>query len=205
MRVLTLTLIAFLAGCAAVSERPPSPDIAAAWQMRQASLAAINRWELHGRVALRSGDDGGQASLQWTRDVDMHRIELTGPISSARVRLTQTPFGAEMRDTEDHVYRDSSIQRLLQRRIGWELPVDELNYWILGLPARGAVSRSELDPWGRLKTLEQAGWEVRFLEYAQQGELELPSRLSARRVGSSTPIEVRVAIETFNLAGASKR
>jgi outer membrane lipoprotein LolB len=197
MRLLIIVLVSLLAGCAALPERAPSGDPASVWKGRQVLLAQINAWDLRGRVALRNGGEGGNASLQWVRDTDKHRIELSGPIGSARVRLTQNLYGAELRGTDDTVYRDSSMQRLLLRRIGWDLPIEELNYWILGLPAPGTLTRSELDEWGRLKMLEQAGWEVRFLEYAQQGQLELPIRLSARRVGSATPIEARLVIETW--------
>ena len=200
MRLLLLMLFSLLAGCAVLPERVPSTDPEATWTLRQTLLAQIDTWTLRGRVALRSGDEGGQASLQWKRQAETQRIELAGPIGSGRVRLTQNRFGAELRDARDRVYRDSSLQRLLLRRVGWDLPFDDMNYWVLGLPAPGGITRSELDAWGRLATLEQAGWEVRFLDYTKQGQFELPSQLVVRRTGTTTPVEARLIIETWTFS-----
>ncbi|HKQ31143.1 MAG TPA: lipoprotein insertase outer membrane protein LolB, partial [Burkholderiales bacterium] len=171
-----------MAGCAAVPERPPLADPVSAWKARQVALVKIDVWGLRGRVALRSGETGGQASLQWKREGDTHRIEISGPIGGSRLRLTQDRSGAELHDAEGRTDRDVSLQRLLQRRTGWDLPFKDLNYWVRGLQALGPVERSEIDPWGRLTLVEQDGWEVRFSEYSQQGQFELPSRIVARRL-----------------------
>lgn len=197
--------IILLAGCAVSPPRPAVPDAQAAWAARQAALTQIRSWDARGRVALRSGDEGVQASVQWTRDNDTQRIELAGPFGGGRVRLTQNKDSAELQDSDNRIYRDSSIQRLLQRRVGWDLPISELNYWILGLPAPGLVTNSELDEWGRLKSFQQSGWEVRVLEYSHQGSFELPNRLFVRRVGASmASIEARVVIETWTLSEPPK-
>jgi outer membrane lipoprotein LolB len=203
MRILRLFVaLIFLAGCAVAPSRPPVSDPQAAWTAHRAALARIQTWDVRGRVAVRSGDDGVQASLLWVRESDLQRIELTGPFGGGRVRLIQNRDGAELHDTDNRVYRDSSLQRLLQRRVGWDLPISELNYWMLGLPAPGAVTGMELDEWGRLKVLQQSGWEIRLLEYSQQDGVELPSRLFVRRVETSTaPMEARLVVEKWTIRG----
>ncbi len=182
-------------------------DVQAAWEARQLSLAQVNAWDLHGRLALRTANEGFQASLHWLRKQDVHRIELAGPLGGGRVRLTQDKSGAELRDASDKSYRDVSVQRLLARTTGWDVPLEGLNYWALGLPAPGVVTRSELDEWGRLKLLEQRGWEIRFLEYVAQGAVELPSKIFIKRKSvsdaNSATLEVRLVIETWTLGNPS--
>lgn len=194
--------MALCAGCAALPERPPVVNPENAWQVRQASLASVNAWDIRGRLALRSADEGFQVSLHWIRDQHVHRIDLTGPLGGGRVRLTQDKNGAELRDANEKLYRDSSVRQLLARTTGWDVPLEGLNFWVLGLPAPEAATKSQLDRWGRLMVLEQQGWEIRFLEYAHQGAHELPTRVFVKRVSGAmgdTTLEVRLVVEKWSL------
>lgn len=195
-------MMALCAGCAALPERPPVANPENAWQVRQASLASVNAWDIRGRLALRSADEGFQVSLHWIRDQHVHRIDLTGPLGGGRVRLTQDKNGAELRDANEKLYRDSSVRQLLARTTGWDVPLEGLNFWVLGLPAPEAATKSQLDRWGRLMVLEQQGWEIRFLEYARQGAHELPTRVFVKRVSGAmgdTTLEVRLVVEKWSL------
>jgi outer membrane lipoprotein LolB len=202
VRLLLFAIAAVISACAVAPERAPLGDPASVWQQRQVSLARIRAWDLRGRLWLRSADEGFNLSLQWRREADRHRIDLTGPLGGGRVRLTQDRHGAELRDASDVVDRDASVQQLLARRTGWDLPLDGLNYWVLGLPAPDAPTQSEIDSWGRLKTLEQFGWDIRFLEYVQQGGHELPSRvfIKRRHDAADRTLEVRLVVEKWAVA-----
>lgn len=206
MRPFLLLLVLLLTGCASLPERPPVADISAAWRERQAALAGIHTWELRGRIAVRTAEDGGPASLHWVRRQDTHRIDLAGPFGGGRVRLTQEAGAAELRDSSGQTHRDSSMQRLLARATGWWLPLEGLNYWVLGLPAPDAPMELRLDAWGRLQTLEQLGWDITFTEYIEHGGYELPRRVFIRRKDDGTSmLEVRLAVEQWNLPGAAAK
>ncbi|MEK7261368.1 MAG: lipoprotein insertase outer membrane protein LolB, partial [Pseudomonadota bacterium] len=202
-----LFALLLLSGCAALPARAPD-EVARAWAMRQQALAPITNWELRGRIALRSRDEGMQASLHWVRERERQRISLVGPLGSGQVRLTQDAGGAELRDTEKNVRRAPTARQLLVETTGWDVPFDDMNWWVRGLPAPGAKAEQELDEDGRLKTLTQFGWEVEFLEYGRYGAYELPSKLFARRRENAPGIglnhvttEVRVVIERWVLPG----
>lgn len=206
--------LAALAGCATVVERPPAPDARAAWAARNEQLAPIDAWELHGRVALQSQTDGWSATLRWMRDAARHDIDLTGPLGGGRVRLRQDASGAELRDSEHRVLRDHSAESLLLRATGWLLPVDGLNYWVLGLPAPGEANEVQLDQWGRPQRLSQHGWQVQYLDYAQFGRYELPSRVFLKRrvEHNATPgtgdepdtLEVRLVVDRWTLKSSGQ-
>jgi outer membrane lipoprotein LolB len=193
----------FLAGCASLPDRAPVADKHNAWRERQTVLARLDTWELRGRVALRTAQDGGQASLHWLRKRDSHRIDLAGPFGGGRVRLTQEAGAAELRDSSGRVWRDRSLTEVLARATGWRLPLEGLDAWALGLPAPGEPAELELDEWGRLKRLVQLGWDISFLNYAEHHGYELPSRLFIKRAGGGEPeVEVRLAISEWTLSPA---
>jgi outer membrane lipoprotein LolB len=191
-----------LAGCASLP--PPVKDPQAAWAARVRELAPLQSWELHGRVALRARDEGWHASVVWIRRPESHEIDLSGPLGSGHVRLSANQDGAQLRDSSNHVLRAANAEALLRRATGWDLPVGGLDYWVLGLPAPGIPESQVLDPWGRLKTLRQSGWDIEFLSYDNDGALELPSKLFLRRqqvaaADASGTLEVRLVIDKWVL------
>ena len=198
----------WLAGCTTVpSLPPPSENPAATWQARQLALAPLTHWNIQGRLALRTADKGGQGSLQWVRDQDRHTIDITGPLGRGHMRLTQDRDGAELRDADQKIWYAPNAQQLLFRTTGWLIPLDGLNYWMLGLPAPEAAASQDLDEWGRLKTLRQSGWDIRFLEYTRIGSLDLPSKLFVKKLPenadgndpNNATLEVRLLIEHWAL------
>jgi len=197
----------WLAGCTTIPSPPPSDNPAATWQARQVALAPLTRWTIQGRLALRTADNGGQASLQWVRDQDRHTIDITGPLGHGHMRLTQDRNGAELRDADQKTWYAPNAQQLLFRTTGWLIPLDGLNYWMLGLPVPEAAASQDLDEWGRLKTLRQFGWDIRFLEYTRIGTVDLPSKLFVKKLAEpaagndpqNARFEVRLLIEHWAL------
>jgi outer membrane lipoprotein LolB len=191
-----------MAGCAAVPERPAVEDREVEWQSRQAALRHLVAWELRGRLALRTDEEGANASVRWKHEGDRNQVDLAGPFGGGRVRVTQDVNGAELRDAGGKIYRDAMLGDLLARVTGWRLPIESLRYWIVGLPEPNAAQRRTLDAWGRLQTLAQSGWEVQFLEYTTQGAFEVPRRLFIKRANSAGDdrlIEARFVIDSWTI------
>lgn len=201
MRYLLLLVVAvLLAGCATSPERPAASDPQAAWLERQLALASIDSFELRGRLALRRGDEGVQVSLNWLLEPDRQRLDLAGPFGGGRVRATETRQGAELRDSNNRIYRDISMRELLARRTGWWLPLDAFRFWVVGMPAPFGTHESEVDEYGRLKSLKQLGWKINFLEYTSVGHYELPRRLFIERnpaPAGDEVLEARIVIEQW--------
>jgi outer membrane lipoprotein LolB len=204
--VLFLCPLLLLSGCAALPARPPE-DAARAWAARQRTLAPLTSWDIHGRIAMRGPDQGVQATLHWVRAQERHRISLVGPLGSGQVRVTQDAGGAQLRNAGKHVYRAPTARKLIADTTGWDVPLEGMNWWMLGLPVPGTPVEEVLDEWGRLRQLTQLGWEVEFLEYTRHGFHELPSKLFLRRRDNGVAgagldrvtLEVRLVIERWTL------
>lgn len=198
-----------VAGCATIDDRPPTQDVTAAWQQRQVELAALNHWQIRGRLSARTEDEGWHASLLWMRDNDRHAIDLWGPLGRGHVRLNQDPSGAQLRDAQNNTYWAKDGKRLLFDITGWWLPLDSLNYWVLGVPVPAEPNVQSLDASGRLKRLRQLGWDIDFVQYRRQGNYDLPSKLFIRRKLDVTEgvqpdadpptLEVRLFIERWTM------
>jgi outer membrane lipoprotein LolB len=196
-------VLLLLAACSTIPERVPVSDRQVAWQQRQVALSDIYAWDMRGRAFVRAGEEAGQTALHWVRDRMTHRIDLILALGAGSMRLTQDERGAELRDRENRISRDSSLQLLLRRSTGWDLPLESLNYWVLGLPAPGEIVKNEIDEYGRLQLLEQKGWKVEYIEYSDFSGFDLPSRVHVKR-NDGAAMEIRLAIQAWELSSGRR-
>ena len=209
MRPITLALavIILLTGCVTWPPSQPEFENQAAWNKRLVKLSPIRNWELTGRMSLRNDEEAYQASLRWIRKQSRHRIDLTGPFGRGYISLRQDRSGAEMRDSDKNIFRAKNVETLLRQRTGWDIPLQGMEYWVLGLPMPDQVKKMRLDRRGRLKHLSQKGWYIRFIQYRQYGDIELPRKIflsKSRGDGSAGEVahrvlEVRLVINYWQL------
>ncbi len=186
-----------LAGCAP-TPRKPADDPQQRWQARQQQLGAVDRWRAEGRLSIDRGGEGGQAYFDWQQRGERLRLRLTGPWGQGGGVIEAGPSGAQLDLGDGERYRGPDARRLLASVYGWDIPVAELRYWLVGLARDGA--RPDLDRFGRLARLDWQGWRIEYEAYQQVGGLELPSRVRARQ---GEAVEIRIAIHDWALPGAS--
>ncbi len=148
------------------------------WAEHKAAAEKLQQWNLSGKLAVKTGNEGGQARLRWQRDAQTQHIELAGPIGTGRVVLDEGPSGAVLKDTAGQVQNGPDLQTLLQQRLGWPIPFSKLQYWVRGLPASEAALTT-LNKQGQLLYSEEGGWQVKFLTYqsittADQSTVQVP-------------------------------
>lgn len=200
-RIFLIVFSAFLCvSCSAPSPRPAEAQLQQLWRQHESALLPIQHWELRARLAVRADDQGGQATLVWRRDGSRHSLRLSGPLGRGLLQLTQDENGAQLQDAEQRILRASSAEELLFRYTGWRLPVENLNYWVRGLPVPGIAMEPELDDNGHLKVLLQEGWEVQYEEYMHVEGRTLPRRLrltNPHKTVGQPAMEVRLVIERW--------
>ncbi len=141
-----------------------SEAIQVAWMEREPALAAIDAWRVRGKIAVRAGNKGGHASLRWDRDQAIQHIELAGPIGGGRVVIDADAEGARLQDTRGGDLSGDSVAELVQQRLGWPLPFDQLPDWLRGLPS-GEDARIEWDEAGRIARMNDQGWQLSYPAY----------------------------------------
>lgn len=153
------------AGCAGKTAAPTAP--APVVDPAQSARAKLVRWELQGKLGVRTNDLGGAASLLWRRDGARHHIELFGPFGSNRVVIKQDNHSAALRDSANQTRRAKTAREVLFQSAGWHVPFEELTRWVVGLPAggEGEGENETRDAAGNLSMLREAGWTVRYLAW----------------------------------------
>ena len=176
---------AVLAGCATMR-----PAIAPApWEQRLSELEHSSAWQLDGRAAVSLGTQGWQASLDWRQRGDSSEVHLAGPFGVGALVLKATPAGISVNGAPP----SEDVVAQLRDRLGFELPIDSLRFWLQGIPDPSSEFELTRNNQDRALELTQAGWNIRYDGYmANNGDL-LPARLVMRRADA----RVRIAVDRW--------
>ena len=183
-------LVLLLAACAGPQSRPTT---SASWEDHSARLRELTVWAADGKLALRSPQQSESASFQWSQHGVITRLYLSGPLGVAATSLYSDGKTLTVRQGEDVATLDLTDSGELERRTGWDLPLLALPHWLKGLPAPGlAVQRMEPGPDpALLQVLQQDNWEIHFDDYANYGEMTLPTRLTIQRRDTTVRLIIR--------------
>jgi outer membrane lipoprotein LolB len=178
-----------LSACMTTRRAPlPAPGAApAAWDQRVPALQQLDAWKLDGRAAVAVGTQGWQASLDWHEQGAMAEVHLAGPFGVGALTLKRTPDGLSLNGAPP----SDAVVAQLQERLGFELPLDNLRYWLLGVPAPDSPFEVLRDEHDRAKQVTQAGWLVAYEKYMPVSGDVLPARLVLTREG----VRVRIVVD----------
>lgn len=196
-----LTILLALAGCSAPGplSRPESERVRL-YEVRHKSLGKVEEWAIEGRLAVNDGEDGGSGHLNWFWRDGFSRMDFYGALGRGAWKLTSDADGALLEMASGETYRADDVRQLAEQQIGWEIPVDALAWWVLGLASPGEWEARELDEEGHLQTLGQYGWTIEFAGYREIAEVSLPRKISARRQSR----EVKLAIRNWRVVGPNR-
>jgi outer membrane lipoprotein LolB len=176
-----------LASCAAI--RPP-PSTVAAWPARVRQLQRADDWDLQGRAAVAIGARGWQASVDWRQHGADTVVHLAGPLGVGASVLRLGPDGLSVNDAPP----SQDAVDAMQRRIGFDLPIANLRFWLLGVPDPGLGYSLTMNGQDRAERLIQAGWTVVFERYRPTAADRLPDRLVLSREG----VRVRIVVDRWD-------
>ena len=194
-QLIVISLLALLTGCAGLTNREAiegqgNPHL---WKAHKAQIGALDAWQINGKVGIRAPKDSGSGTLFWLQRQDYYDIRLSGPLGRGAARLTGRPGAILLEVANQGRYEAESPEALLEEQLGWRLPVSHLQWWVRGLPAPDSKSRVTLDSNSQLARLQQDGWDVEYLSYAEQNGYSLPQRIKLH----GTNLDVTLVIKDW--------
>lgn len=185
-------LVMALAGCQTV---PVTPAPTVAWNVRRPALQSLDRFGLHGRVAVAVDGQGFNGGLRWTQSAAVTRLELTGPLGAGGVEVTADGGSLSVVTSSGKRLGNADARAELEDKLGFEPPLGSLRYWVLGVPDPDAPASIQLDSQQRLTGLTQDGWQVDYTSYMPVGAEWLPRLLTLRRA----QVRVRMVVDGWQL------
>jgi outer membrane lipoprotein LolB len=179
LRVYILACVVFLAGCASTVKQNDSQPLQAskADERHVERVQGLLKWHAKGRLAVKKGDKGGNASFVWQQIADRYQVQMHGPFGSGAVVITGGPNHVTAKESNGKKHSASTPEVLMQQLAGWQVPLAGLQYWIRGVPIPGVkVSLQRLNAQGLLENLVQDGWNIHISEYTQD-KMPLPKKM----------------------------
>ena len=159
-------VVVLLAGCAS---RAPTP---------KSGLEDLV-FRVEGKISVRGGDRGVSASFVWWQRESSFEAEFWGPLGSQRTRIQGDEGSFAIVDAVHERLAGANPEAVMQRELGWSVPVAVLPHWIRGTPSPARPWQKAMhDRAGRFVTFEQAGWQV---EVVARDDNALPTRIRAQR------------------------
>ena len=154
-----------LAGCAST---PPSAGVPTGAPLQTAAAHAY-----HGRFAVQYDDRLGKqqnvyGNFDWQEHGNDVSLELRSPLGQTLAVVKSTPQAASLELPNRPTQYAADVGDLMQRTLGFALPLAGLRYWLLPTPAPATPAETVRDPAddSRVKQIRQDGWTIDYLAYA---------------------------------------
>jgi outer membrane lipoprotein LolB len=199
---LSLLMLMLVVSCATAPQRPKPADVEAAWALRQSILRTQRVWDLDGKLAVSTDEDGWHAGVHWRQVGERFRIDLLDPFGRTVARIEGDDDGVALIQRDGEVITAADPESLMQAFYGWALPLSGLRYWVLGIPEpkRGFerdAKHGHLDAYGRLAKLRQGGWAIDYQQYHDTQPIELPQEIAL----SNRALKVKLVVSEWQLGG----
>lgn len=195
--VVALGGLALLSGC---QTAPPAgipavtgPGADAPWAEQRAALETFASYNLNGRVAVAANGQGFSAGLRYGQQPHRSDLALDGPLGIGGLRVELEGESLRIFTSRGEQLDGVAARAELERRLGFALPLAELRWWLLGVPAPGSGAAVQDAQSGEISAFEQNGWNVRIDSRAPALGFALPKRLTAERAGA----RMKLLVETW--------
>lgn len=192
---IAMVLALALAACAAprVALKPDAAMLTKQAE-REKAISADSDWQLEGRLGVSDGRDGGSGSLQWRQDGDRYRFSVHAPVTGKTWVLSGDRGHAVLEGLREQPVEGGDAAALLERELGWHVPVAALTDWVRGMRASGEAS-IEFRSDGLPATIRQDGWTIEYRDYDASQQPPLPRRVFAR----NGDYRVRLSVSRWEL------
>ena len=189
--------IALLSGCEKQGSGPFAPQtfVVQSPLARQAALAKIKYWRMSGSFSIRQENHHAEmASFTWWQSDRTYRIAILSVLDLYRVDIYRMNDIVKLWKNGTLSLTAHSPEELLEEAMGWSLPISDLRYWIIGMPApqKHGTFFVKYDQYGHLSDLKQDGWTLHFDSYKRQVDApDFPKRITLSRPGITVKIVVK--------------
>jgi outer membrane lipoprotein LolB len=192
LRVALVAGVALFAGCrtAPVPQVGPGPGAEAPWPLQREQLEQLDTYSLNGRVAVAAGAQGFTASLRYQQQPSRADMALDGPMGLGGMRLALAGEELEVTTSNGESLDGGEARAEIERRLGFVMPLAELRWWLLGIPAPGEVALDQDAVTGEIRGFRQHGWQVSVETRTPALGFALPRRLTAHREGARLKLAV---------------
>lgn len=174
-KILLIFVVLLLSSCA-INSVPPTVHYLP-WAKREAQLSAIRNWQMYGALGIRYANQTSMAHFTWQQTAGHFAINIYTPINLGGVKITGDTHQVILWKSATEKIIAKTPEQLMNKELGWSLPLFDLRYWILGLPAPQIPYKAKFDSYNHLSYLEQQGWKINYFAFQSIKNIDLPTSI----------------------------
>lgn len=179
-------LLLLVQGCATPRIQPSAEPLAQ-------NAIGIERFDLSGRVGIQHEQEGYSGGLKWQHRALSDELLILNPLGQGIARINRDASGISLTTAQGETFRAADAESLTQQVLGWRLPLDGLQYWVLGLPSPKAPYEIEKNA-QHITRLTQQGWQIEYLSFKTDRGMLLPAKIVLQQ-GS---LEIKLIIDKWD-------
>src|SRR5262249_45201300 len=122
------------------------------------------------------------ANLRYRQQGPRADVALDGPMGLGGMRMQVAEHDISVTNSRGQTLDGAAARGEIENRLGFELPLAELRWWLLGVPAPGSPAEAHDDgAGGPIRDFAQNGWRVSIQSRSPGLGFALPQRLVAER------------------------
>lgn len=169
-----------IGGCAIQPPVRPATDVSV-HQIHLKQIAAIQTFNIQGRLAVNADGKGYSGSLHWLHLSDTDGIDIFTPLGSKIAHIEKSTAQVTLTNAKGERVSAQDAESLTEKTLGWRLPLSGLSDWAVGRPTQASIDQQQWDNAGRLTLLEQQGWKIEYTQYMDSLGVSLPQKITLRR------------------------
>ncbi len=185
-RISVILFAGALAGCDSVyapTQQTQANYQVQSTQQRASGLKEVRSWNASGAISIQQAPKSPVIMhFEWRQmGPDNYHVDLAASLNLAAVTITGAPHRVTLQKGNEAPISAPTPEILMQRNLGWVLPIPSLWYWARGLQAPGPVQGMQYDKYGHLVFLQQNGWRATFGNYQVMQGVDLPGIIELQR------------------------
>jgi outer membrane lipoprotein LolB len=151
-----------------------------------------SQWRINGKLGIQTGTDSGSVIIDWHQRNDQYNIRVNGSFGQGSAWIKGDSELIAIERTGQQPTTSTSPEQLLKEALGWTIPINDLRYWVQGIPnGTKAIDKSVYTEQGLLATFEQAGWSISISRYMPTANWLLPHKVKLNRDNVQLTLVIR--------------
>lgn len=139
----------------------------------QDSKNLSKNFNINGKIGLTTPQQAGSAFYVWTQQENRFAIELAGALNVGQTNINYNGTTATLTTNQGEMTAEDP-EELLFKATGWQAPISQLPYWIMGQLAP-SDEQSNFDEQQRVSIAKNADWTATF---SYKNQEKLPQKLN---------------------------
>ena len=136
--------------------------------------AAALDFHVMGRVSVHNAQHSFSGNVHWQHTEPEDHIFLLAPLGQTIAEIRKNKDRDSLVTAKQEEFYARNVENLTAEMLGWRLPLDGLQYWILGAHSPASTAKIELDSDDRIVAIHQDGWQILYIRYfAAQSEEDI--------------------------------